>query len=61
LNGVRHRDDGPAVEWNSGYTEWYLNGEDYTEAEFLAKTQPTKELTVAQIEEILGHKIKIVK
>ena len=26
LNGKRHREDGPAVEWADGSKEWYLNG-----------------------------------
>ena len=26
-NGLRHREDGPAVVWASGHEEWYLNGE----------------------------------
>ena len=26
LNGKRHREDGPAVEWSDGTKEWYLNG-----------------------------------
>jgi hypothetical protein len=26
LNGIRHREDGPAVEYNDGYKAWYLNG-----------------------------------
>jgi hypothetical protein len=26
LNGVRHREDGPAVEYTSGTKEWWLNG-----------------------------------
>ena len=24
---VLHREDGPAIEWANGDTEWYLNGE----------------------------------
>ena len=59
-NGKRHREDGPAVD-TDGFKAWYLNDIRYTEAEFLAKTQPAKELTIAQIEEILGYSIKIVK
>jgi hypothetical protein len=31
LNGKRHREDGPAVEWTNGSKEWYLNGEPLTE------------------------------
>jgi hypothetical protein len=27
LNGVLHREDGPAVEYWEGSTEWWLNGE----------------------------------
>jgi len=24
---VRHREDGPAIEWNNGTKHWYQNGE----------------------------------
>ena len=61
LNDLLHREDGPAVEWEDGSKEWWLNGEEYTEQEFLAITQPVKELTVAEIESLLGHKVKVVK
>ena len=60
VNDKLHRDDGPAVEYPDGDSEWYLNGVLYTEAEFLAKTQPAKELTVAEIETLLGYKVKII-
>lgn len=30
LNGVHHREDGPAVEYSSGAKSWYLNGERIT-------------------------------
>jgi hypothetical protein len=26
LNGELHREDGPAIEYTSGYKAWYLNG-----------------------------------
>ena len=26
LNGLRHREDGPAVEWSDGSKEWFING-----------------------------------
>ena len=26
LKGLRHREDGPAIEWPNGRKEWYLNG-----------------------------------
>jgi hypothetical protein len=61
LNGERHREDGPAMEWANGIKQWYLNDKEYTEAGFKKKMNPVKELTVADIERMLGHKIKIVK
>ena len=61
INGKLHREDGPAVEYANGYKGWWLNGENLTEEEFNRRTQPTKELTVAEIEELLGHKVKVVK
>jgi hypothetical protein len=47
-NGNRHREDGPAVEWESGGKWWYLDGirysteEDWkTEVERLQKNKNT--------------------
>ena len=31
LNGKRHREDGPAVEWANGDTSWWLNGKLHRE------------------------------
>ena len=31
LNGVPHREDGPAAEWPNGDKGWYLNGEIHRE------------------------------
>jgi hypothetical protein len=61
LNGDLHREDGPACEYANGNREWYLNGEEYTEEEFLKKTVTVKELTVAEIESLLGYAVKVVK
>ena len=60
-NGQRHRADGPAIEWASGRKDWFINGNRMTEAEFLAATQPVVELTVADIEKLVGKRVKIVK
>ena len=60
LNGLLHREDGPAYVGASGTNIWYLNGKELSEDEFNARTT-TKELTVAQIEKLLGHKVKVVK
>jgi len=59
-NGEVHRDDGPAGLYADGSEQWYLNDEEYTEAEFLAKIT-TKELTIADIEKLLGYRVKVVK
>jgi hypothetical protein len=61
LNGQLHREDGPAIEWSDGYKEWWLNGKRLTEEEWCQRTQPVKELTVAQISELLGYDVKVVK
>ena len=61
LNGKCHREDGAAIEGADGSKFWYLNGQKYTEAEFLKKTSPVKEYTVAELEKLLGHPVKIVK
>ena len=59
LNGVLHREDGPALEKTDGYKEWWINGEKLTEDEFNNRDK-TLELTVADIEKLLGHKVKVV-
>ena len=32
--GLRHRTDGPAVEWPGGIRVWFINNEKFTEEEF---------------------------
>ena len=60
-NGQLHRTDGPAIEWRDGDKRWYINGEELTESEFLAATQPVIEMTVADVEKLLGKRVKIIK
>ena len=60
-NGLRHRTDGAAVEFLDGGKAWFINGEGLTEAEFLAATQPTVEMTVADVEKLVGKRVKIIK
>ena len=60
-NGQRHRIDGPAVMYANGSKAWYINDKAMTEAEFLAATQPTVEMTVADIEKLVGKRVKIIK
>ena len=57
LDGKKHRTDGPAAEYANGDKEWYLNGKEVTEQEVMS---PTKELTIVEIEKLLGHKVKVV-
>ena len=61
LNGLRHRTDGPAVECASGAKEWWLNGEEVTYEEHTHRVNPAQEMTVADIEKLLGKRIKIIK
>ena len=60
LNGELHREDGPAVEFDDGDKYWYLKGDNLTEDEFNEAMNPTKELTISEIEAMLGYKIKVV-
>ena len=41
-NGLGHRGDGPAIEWNNGEKYWYLNGVEYTEREYRCKMRSIK-------------------
>ena len=34
LDGQRHREDGPAVEYANGSRAWWIDGEKLTEEEF---------------------------
>ena len=60
-NGRLHRTDGPAIERCNGTKEWYINDKRMTEAEFLAVTQPVIEMTVADVEKLVGKRVKIIK
>jgi hypothetical protein len=56
LKGRRHRDgDLPAVIYTDGREEYWVNG--------VKRSNPNdvKELTVAEIEVLLGHRVKVVK
>ena len=59
--GQRHRTDGPAIMYTDGSKAWYINDKAMTEAEFLAATQPVVELTVADVEKLVGKRVKIIK
>ena len=59
-NGKLHREDGPAVILSSGRQLWFLKGKQMSQTKHAIKTAPAEELTVAQIEALLGKKIKII-
>ena len=61
IRDQRHREDGPAIERSDGTKAWYIHGKEYTEKKFNERLSPTKELTVAEVEKLLGHKVKIIK
>ena len=60
-NDRRHREDGPAIEWADGRKFWYLNGVWMTKENHARAMSPVKELSVAEIEKILGYRVKIIK
>ena len=60
VDGKLHRLDGPAVEYANGHKSYWVDGKKLTEEEFLARTT-LKELTVADIEKLLGYSVKVIK
>jgi hypothetical protein len=60
LNDKLHREDGPAVEYTDGRA-WYLNGVEYSEAEWHKQTQKVKSPCVGKVIEIDGVKYKLVE
>ena len=60
VEGERHRTDGPAIEWSDGFKSWWVNGKELSEAEFNSLGN-VKELSVKEIEALLGYSIKVVK
>jgi antitoxin component YwqK of YwqJK toxin-antitoxin module len=60
-NGKRHRENGAAIEWADGSKEYWLDDEELTKPEWQARVNPAKELTIAEIEKALGHRVKVVK
>ena len=42
LNGIWHRENGPACEWADGYKAWYLNDKRLTEQEWKIRMRKKK-------------------
>ena len=63
LNGQCHRLDGPAIDLADGRKFWYLNGVPMTkkEKEHARANSFVKEMSVAEIENLLGYSVKIIK
>ena len=61
INDKLHREDGPAIERAEGNKWWYINDDLLTEDEFNQHTNPVVEMTIAEIEAIVGKRVKIVK
>jgi len=59
INGKRHREDGPAIEYGNGNKSWYLNGKKLTEDKFNKR----KNSCNGKIVEIDGkkYKLKLIK
>ena len=60
INGKTHREDGPAIEWTDGDKWYFVNGKRLSEQEFNSRNS-TKELSIKDIEALLGYSVKIVK
>ena len=59
--GYAHCEHGPAIRYFDSRSDRYiLKGVELTEGEWEYATRLVKEMTVAQIEEKLGYKIKVI-
>ena len=58
---VFHRLDGPAVEYADGYVEYYIEGIELSEQEFLTRTQAQAPTCENKIVTIDGVDYKLVK
>ena len=61
INGKFHREDGPACEYANGGKAWYIDDRQLTEGQFNQRTRPAVEMTIAEIEAMVGKRVKIVK
>jgi hypothetical protein len=61
LDDMRHRENGPAMIYPDGTEKYYLKGQLYSKSAFDAKMNPSKKMTVEEIQEKLGYKIEIVE
>jgi hypothetical protein len=61
VDGKCHRTDGPAAEWPDGTKSWYIDDVKLTEKQFNEKTAKAKGLTLAEIERLLGRKVKSIE
>ena len=43
LNGLLHREDGPAITYADGYQQWYLNDLEYSFDDYCKKLKLSKE------------------
>lgn len=60
-DGLLHREDGPAVEYIDGNKSWCLNGQYFSEQEFLKQTQKNIASSCeGKIIEIEGKKYKLL-
>lgn len=61
-NGLMHRENGPAVEYTDGTKYWYLEGRCMTKEDWDgALKQFVTDMTLKEVEDELGYKIRIVE
>ncbi len=61
IDGKRHREDGPAFEWHNVDVQYWLNDKKLSKKTWEDAVRPAEEMTIGQIESLLGKRIKVVK
>ena len=59
-NGLMHRENGPAVTEETGDKYWYLEGRCMSKEDWDGAIVPT-DMTLKEVEDKLGYKIRIVE
>lgn len=62
-NNLLHREDGPAIEWEDGQQQWWIEGVEYKEEEFntYMKKKNLKDSLLSELNDskIIVKKIKV--
>lgn len=60
VDGKLHNTEGPAIAYPDGTYEFWIEGKQLSEREFIRATEPVVEMTLRDVENLIGHKVRLV-